>query len=638
MIKIGEILGSSSSRSNWRPRGVRSRSLHRISRRSRSLFIHRILFTQQDILVERSVTLSQPCRSALGDNRNPQKISIAGDITLSVISGDTSAMCPLRPGMGHRPHGYGETHAAFATSAGNVIARRRGPRMAVAPLQVPSEPVVGGMGRPARIAVVGAGLAGLSCAKYLSEAGFQADVYEARDVLGGKVAAWKDDEGDYYETGLHIFFGAYPNMLSLFQELGISDRLQWKSHSMIFNVPTEATADADGLVRTRPVYSRFDFPEWLPAPLNGIVAILRNNDLLTWGEKVRFAIGLLPAIVFGRRYAENCDSLSWTEWLQRQRIPERVNKEVFSAMSKALNFIGPDEISTTVIMTALNRFLQEKNGSKMAFLDGSPSERLCEPLVDFITARGGSVQLERPLKRIALNPDGSVRYLVLRKGRDEEIVKADAYVSAMPVDILKRLLPDEWRALPLFANLKHLVGVPVINVHLWFDRKLTDVDHLLFSRSELLSVYADMSNTCKGYADDNRSMLELVLAPADEYIGKSDEDIVDATMAELQRLFPQHIGEQAAEKANLRKYHVVKTPRSVYKTTKGLESYRPTQTTPIINFFLAGDFTKQMYLASMEGAVLSGKLAATEIIKTVFEASQDGTPPAEAFLSSSFEN
>ena len=46
-------------------------------------------------------------------------------------------------------------------------------------------------------------------------------------------------------------------------------------------------------------------------------------------------------------------------------------------------------------------------------------------------------------------------------------------------------------------RLDKLVGVPVINIHIWFDRKLSTVDHLLFSRSPLLSVYADMSTTCK---------------------------------------------------------------------------------------------------------------------------------------------
>ena len=52
-----------------------------------------------------------------------------------------------------------------------------------------------------RVAIAGAGLAGLSCAKYLADAGHTPIVVESRDVLGGKVAAWKDEDGDWYETG-----------------------------------------------------------------------------------------------------------------------------------------------------------------------------------------------------------------------------------------------------------------------------------------------------------------------------------------------------------------------------------------------------------------------------------------------------
>lgn len=65
------------------------------------------------------------------------------------------------------------------------------------------------------------------------------------------------------------------------------------------------------------------------------------------------------------------------------------------------------------------------------------------------------------------------------------------------VDIVKKLLPEEWQGDPFFKKLEGLTGVPVINIHIWFDRKLSTVDHLLFSRSPLLSVYADMSTTCK---------------------------------------------------------------------------------------------------------------------------------------------
>lgn len=82
-----------------------------------------------------------------------------------------------------------------------------------------------------------------------------------------QVAAWKDEDGDWYETGLHIFFGAYPNMMNLFKELNIEDRLQWKEHAMIFAMPNSPGE-----------FSRFDFPA-IPAPWNGFVAILRNNQV-----------------------------------------------------------------------------------------------------------------------------------------------------------------------------------------------------------------------------------------------------------------------------------------------------------------------------------------------------------------------
>jgi 15-cis-phytoene desaturase len=318
----------------------------------------------------------------------------------------------------------------------------------------------------------------------------------------------------------------------------------------------------------------------------------------------------------GQNYVEECDKYSWSEWLELHNIPKRVNDEVFIAMSKALNFINPDEISSTVILTALNRFLQEKNGSKMAFLDGNPPQRLCEPIVEWIRERGGEVHLNSPLRRIELTGDGSVSGFRLAgvQGQEPRLLQADAYVSALPVDPLKLLLPEPWKQLPFFEKLEGLRGVPVINIHLWFDRKLTEIDHLLFSRSDLLSVYADMSNTCREYADPERSMLELVFAPAEEWIGRSDEAIVEATLNELRRLFPDHF--TGEDQAQLRKARVVKTPLSVYKTVPGCQQLRPTQDTPIANFFMAGDYTMQRYLASMEGAVLSGKLCAEAVCQS----------------------
>ena len=107
--------------------------------------------------------------------------------------------------------------------------------------------------------------------------------------------------------------------------------------------------------------------------------------MLTWPEKIKFAIGLLPAMVGGQAYVEAQDGLSVEQWMRKQAssllsffvaslscaqvftlvsmyslqgVPDRVTDEVFIAMSKALNFINPDELSMQCILIALNRFLQ----------------------------------------------------------------------------------------------------------------------------------------------------------------------------------------------------------------------------------------------------------------------------------------
>jgi 15-cis-phytoene desaturase len=463
------------------------------------------------------------------------------------------------------------------------------------------------------VAIIGGGLSGLSCAKYLSDAGHAPSVYEARDVLGGKVSAWQDEDGDWIETGLHIFFGAYPNMMNMIAELDIHDRLQWKIHQMIFamqELPGEFTS--------------FNFIPGIPAPFNFGLAILMNQKMLTLAEKIQTAPPLLPMLIEGQSFIDAQDELSVTEFMRKYGMPERINEEVFIAMAKALDFIDPDKLSMTVVLTAMNRFLNESNGLQMAFLDGNQPDRLCEPMKQHIEARGGKVNMNSPVKEIVTNDDGSINHLLMRSG---EKVIADEYVSAMPVDIVKRMTPKKWQNIPYFRQFDELEGIPVINLHMWFDSKLQGVDHLCFSRSPLLSVYADMSTSCKEYYDPEKSMIELVFAPCSpiaggntNWIAKSDEEIIDATMGELARLFPTEIANDEKwpatknqgpdGKAKLIKHSVVKVPRSVYAAVPGRNKYRPSQTTPIPHLTMAGDWTSQKFLGSMEGAVLGGKLAA----------------------------
>lgn len=478
-----------------------------------------------------------------------------------------------------------------------------------------------------KVAVIGGGLSGLACAKYLTDAGHEPILLEARDVLGGKVSAWQDADGDWVETGLHIFFGAYPNMMNLFEELNIEDRLQWKDHKMTF-----AMQEIPGK------FTSFDFPPGVPAPFNMAWAILTNFDMLTTEEKLKMVPGLLPMLTEGQSFIDAQDELSVLQFMEKYGMPQRINDEIFIAMGKALDFIDPDKLSMTVVLTAMNRFINEADGSQTAFLDGNQPDRLCAPMKSYIEARGGEVRTNSPVREILTNEDGSVRGLLMR---DDSLITADMYVSAMPVDIFKKFVPTAWSTMPFFQQLNELEGIPVINLQIWFDKKLKSVDGLCFSRSPLLSVYADMSTTCEEYYDEEKSMLELVFAPCSplagsnvNWMGKTDEEIIDATMGELARLFPLEIandprwpatGKQSpAGQARLTKYTVVRVPRSVYAARPGRNKYRPSQATPIDNFVLAGDFTSQKYLGSMEGAVLGGKLAAELISDRALEGPKAG--------------
>jgi len=446
------------------------------------------------------------------------------------------------------------------------------------------------------------------------------------------VAAWQDEDGDWIETGLHIFFGAYPNMMNLFEELKIEDRLQWKEHQMTF-----AMQELPGQ------FTSFKFPPNVPAPFNMAAAILTNTEMLSLEEKIRMVPGLLPMLIEGQSFIDKQDELSVQEFMQKYGMPERINDEIFIAMGKALDFTDPDKLSMSVILTAMNRFINEADGSQTAFIDGNQPDRLCKPMVDHITARGGQVLTGKPIASIEVNPDdNTIQHLILADGTT---VEADVYVSAMPVDIIKKLIPKSWSSMPYFRQLSELEGIPVINLQIWFDTKLTSPDGLCFSRSPLLSVYADMSTCCDEYASETTSMLELVFAPATKSVGAdrnwiacSDEEIIEATLVELQRLFPNEIGPGAPNGgAQVTKSTVVRVPRSVYATTPGRNKFRPSQESPVANFVMAGDFAAQKYLGSMEGAVLSGKLAAEVVCDKAAGRTTNGPKEAHSSIDTGSE-
>jgi zeta-carotene desaturase len=208
-------------------------------------------------------------------------------------------------------------------------------------------------------------------------------------------------------------------------------------------------------------------------------------------------------------------------------------------------------------------------------------------------------------------------------------VQADAYLAACDVPGIQRIIPEAWRRYPQFDNIYKLDAVPVATVQLRYDGWVTELgegaeasrarrdldqpaglDNLLYTADADFSCFADLALASP--ADYRKpgvgSLLQCVLTPGDPWIAKSSEAIVAHTDAQVRELFP------SARPLNLVWSNVVKLAQSLYREAPGMEPYRPEQSTPVANFFLAGSYTRQDYIDSMEGATMSGKLAAAAIL------------------------
>lgn len=81
---------------------------------------------------------------------------------------------------------------------------------------------------------MGGGLAGLSTAVELLDQGYEVDIYDQRPWIGGKVASFKDKDGNHIEMGLHVFFGCYFNVFRLMAKCGVLQNLLLKDHTHTF--------------------------------------------------------------------------------------------------------------------------------------------------------------------------------------------------------------------------------------------------------------------------------------------------------------------------------------------------------------------------------------------------------------------
>jgi zeta-carotene desaturase len=163
-----------------------------------------------------------------------------------------------------------------------------------------------------RVAIVGAGLAGLATAIDLVDAGCEVEIFESRPFVGGKVSSWVDNEGNHIEMGLHVFFGCYYNLFALMEKVGAIANLRLKQHTHTF-------VNKGGRI------GELDFRFITGAPFNGLKAFFTTSQLSTVDKLANsLALGTSP-IVRGlidfegaMRNIRALDSISFADWFRKQ--------------------------------------------------------------------------------------------------------------------------------------------------------------------------------------------------------------------------------------------------------------------------------------------------------------------------------
>lgn len=533
------------------------------------------------------------------------------------------------------------TTAAFASAAAvpyggtgwshhGALSRTRGTwrqsvtRMTVLPGVFDKTAVSSGAGRSGRgtrIAVVGAGLGGLVAALELVEAGCEVDVYESRPFAGGKAGSWKDLKGNHIEMGLHVFFGCYYALFDVMRRTGAFHSLRLKEHTHTFINAGGKVGELDFRMGT------------VGAPFNGLKAFAGTQQLGAV-DKARNAVALASSVIVkgildldgAMADIRALDDVSFRDWFLAKGGSDGSIKRMWDPIAYALGFIDCENISARCMLTIFQLFAARSEASVLRMLEGSPGDFLIRPIVEYIEARGGKIHLRRPIRQLNyVEQDGQFMCsgLDVADGVNTELVTADAYVVACDVPGAQKLIPDAWRARhEQFAHIYELDTVPVVTVQLRYDGWVTEVvgggksiDNLLYTPDAEFSCFADLAITSPThyYKEGEGSLIQAVLTPGDDQIRRKDEDIVRRCTEQVAKLFP------SASSLNVTWSSVVKLARSLYREAPGMERYRPAQKTPVPNFFLAGAYTQQDYIDSMEGACRSGRLSARAVLEYITE-------------------
>ena len=422
-----------------------------------------------------------------------------------------------------------------------------------------------------RVAVVGAGWAGLAAAATLAERGLAVTVFEASRSLGGRARRVTIDGVDL-DNGQHILIGAYTEALRLMRLVGADP-----GH-LLMRLPLELR-HASGFHLRAPR---------LPAPLHLAAGIVSASGL-TIAERIAAArfIGRLRRTRFTLATDESVEQLLARHG-QRGVLRERLWVPLCVS---ALN-TPPERASAQVFANVLRDTLGGGRAASDLLLPKADLGALFPaPAAAFIAARGGNVRLGAAVRTIA---------------RDGANFRLDADPDAFTHVILASAPPH---APALLGSLPELAGLaatlaaiehePIYTCYLQYPESVSLPFPMLGFSGGLLQWAFD-----RGTLSGHRGLIAAVLSASGDHEALTHAELAAAIHAEL-----------AAALGGLpepRWQRVIAERRATFSCRPG--PVRPGNETPVRGVVLAGDYTASDYPATLEAAVRSGVAAANLVL------------------------
>lgn len=433
------------------------------------------------------------------------------------------------------------------------------------------------------VIVVGAGLAGLSCAFELSELGYRVRVLEAQPWVGGRTASWIDPDGMRVESGLHRVIGTYRALPDLLERAGVrwNDIIIWEDE-VEFRQPLPAPSAVLGAAPVR-------------EPLRTLADLVRHNEYLSPTAKLSFSRFLARGLADYADVPRELDHKSVLDLAREVDVHPEVISKLLEPLVAGIYFVPANRLSAYVFMALIAPYLENVATMGVGAFAGGMTEVMMDPLAEAIRARNGIVVTSAPVENLLLEGE---RVVGVRAA--DVVHQARHVVLASSVKATQRLMAPHFSSQPWFEMFNQLSTMPAVTLQLELEGPAARVDRTTFGVGTSLACFSEQSRTTFRGLDGR---LSIIMAPSDQLIGLPVDRVLTIALEDADKL-------GLSVRNRIKRYRLVNHVDDFYSLAPGNDRLRPAQRTPVRGLSLAGDYTQQKFAATMEGAVVSGQLAA----------------------------